>query len=190
MSTSLHAVFNTVSSNVGFVIVIFNIHGRKMRFLEVVKLPYPKNRFLVTLRSIFSTHKLFPGRGWYIPVSSFKKKYFNEKMSSLAGLKKKLFIFPQKYRFWPVLTTWVHTQSQFSQRTGKISKNPWSVFWGRLLGTLFYILSFLSSKRCGGGSRFASRRFPKSVILFSCNFVGRPFVACYACSIVILHFSQ
>ena len=34
MSTSLHAVFNVVSGNVYFVIVIFNIHGRKMRFSE------------------------------------------------------------------------------------------------------------------------------------------------------------
>ena len=40
----------------------------------------------------------------------------------------------------------------------------------------------------GGGSRFASRHFPKSVNLASCNFVGRPFAACYASSIVILHF--
>ena len=35
----------------------------------------------------------------------------------------------------------------------------------------------------GLGSRFASRPFPKSVILASCNFVGRgAFVAFYACS--------
>ena len=34
MSTSLHAIFNVVSSNVYFVIVIFNIHGQKMRFSE------------------------------------------------------------------------------------------------------------------------------------------------------------
>ena len=34
MSTSLHAVFNVVFGNVYFVIVIFNIHGRKMRFSE------------------------------------------------------------------------------------------------------------------------------------------------------------
>ena len=34
MSTSLHAVFNVVSGNVYLVIVIFNIHGRKMRFSE------------------------------------------------------------------------------------------------------------------------------------------------------------
>ena len=34
MSTSLHAVFNVVSGNVYFVIVIFNIQGRKMQFSE------------------------------------------------------------------------------------------------------------------------------------------------------------
>ena len=34
MSRSLHAVFNVVSGNVYFVIVNFNIHGRKMRFSE------------------------------------------------------------------------------------------------------------------------------------------------------------
>ena len=34
MSTSLHAVFKVVSGNVHFVIVIFDIYDRKMRFSE------------------------------------------------------------------------------------------------------------------------------------------------------------
>ena len=34
MSTSLHAVFNVVSGNVYFVIVIFIIHGRKIGLSE------------------------------------------------------------------------------------------------------------------------------------------------------------
>ena len=34
MSTPLHAVFNVVSGNVYFVIVIFNLYGRKLRFSE------------------------------------------------------------------------------------------------------------------------------------------------------------
>ena len=34
MSTSLHAVFNVVSGNVYFVLVIFNIYGQKLRFSE------------------------------------------------------------------------------------------------------------------------------------------------------------
>ena len=51
-------------------------------FLKVVKTPYPKTRFLVTLNLFFS------GRGWLFPVSTFKEEYFNEKMSSLDGPKK------------------------------------------------------------------------------------------------------
>ena len=66
MSTSLHAVFNLVFGSVYFVIVVFKIHGRKCDFLKVLKIPYPKNRFLVTLRSFF------PGREWYFSVSTFK----------------------------------------------------------------------------------------------------------------------
>ena len=34
MSTLLHAVFDVVFGNVFFVIVIFNIHGRKMQLFE------------------------------------------------------------------------------------------------------------------------------------------------------------
>ena len=39
-------------------------------------------------------------------------------------------------------------------------------------------------------SRFASRRFPKTVIAAICNFVGRPVVACYTCSNICLHSFQ
>ena len=65
MSTSLHAFFNLVFGNVYFVIVIFNIHGKKCDFQKVVKISNPGNRFLVILRSFFSTLKFFPGRGGY-----------------------------------------------------------------------------------------------------------------------------
>ena len=34
MSTSLHATLNVVFANVNFVVVFFNIHGRKTRFSE------------------------------------------------------------------------------------------------------------------------------------------------------------
>ena len=61
---------------------------KKYDFLKVVKIPFPRNRFLVILRSFFSTYKFFPGREWLFPVNTFKEEYFNEKMSSLAGLKK------------------------------------------------------------------------------------------------------
>ena len=60
----------------------------KSNFLKVAKSPYPKNRFLVTLKSFFSMYNFFAGRGWLFPVSMFKEEYFSEKMSSLAGPKK------------------------------------------------------------------------------------------------------
>ena len=60
---------------------------KKCDFLKVVKNPCPKNRFLVNLGSFFSAYKIFPG-GLLFPVRAFKEKYFNEKMSSLAGLEK------------------------------------------------------------------------------------------------------
>ena len=46
MSTSLHVVFNVVADNVYFVIVIFNIFGRKMRFSE-------SSQYSVSEKSIF-----------------------------------------------------------------------------------------------------------------------------------------
>ena len=162
---------------------------KKCDFLKVVKIPYPKNRFLVNLRSFFSTYIIFPGRGWFFSVSTFKEKYFNEKKSSLAGRKKKLFNFLQKYRFWPFLTASVHIQSRFSQRKGKISEKSLVSFLGQVVRNIVLNFQLSIFKKVRGGSRFASRHFPKSVILASCNFVGRPFVACYACSIVILHSS-
>ena len=94
----------------------------KCDFLKVVKIPYPKNRFLVTLRSFFSTYKLFPMRGWLFPPITFKQKYFNENMSSLAGLKKKLFNFPQKYRFWPILTNGSAFKVDFLNVQAKLRK--------------------------------------------------------------------
>ena len=108
----------------------------KRDFLKVVKVPELKNGFLAILRSFFSTYKFFPGRECCFRVCTFKKKYFNESMSSLAGLKKKLFSFLQKYQFWPFLTAWVQIQGRFSQRTGKISENPRSVSWRRVSETL------------------------------------------------------
>ena len=60
----------------------------KSDLLQVVKFPYPKTRFLVTLRSFFSTYNFFHRRRWLFPVSTFKQKYLNEIIGSLAGLKK------------------------------------------------------------------------------------------------------
>ena len=50
--------------------------------------------------------------------------------------------------------------------------------------------SIFKKVRRGGASRFARRPFLYSVILASCNLVGRPFVACHACSSVTFHSSR
>ena len=62
--------------------------SKKNDFLQVVKIPFRKNRFLVILRPFFSTYWFFLELGWLFAVSTFTAKYFNGKMSSLAGLKK------------------------------------------------------------------------------------------------------
>ena len=46
MSISLNALFNVIFDNVYFVAVIFNIHGRKMRFSE-------SSQIFVSEKSIF-----------------------------------------------------------------------------------------------------------------------------------------
>ena len=59
MSTSLHAVFNVVFCNVYFVVVIFNIQGRKMRFSE-------SSQNSITEKSIFGQFEVH-----FLYVSSF-----------------------------------------------------------------------------------------------------------------------
>ena len=73
----------------------------KCDFLLVVKIPHPKIQFLVSLMSSFSTYKLFPerGAGMVAPVIKFKKRFFNDTMSSLAGLKKSYLIFRKSTDF-------------------------------------------------------------------------------------------
>ena len=189
MSTPLHAVFNVVSGNVYFVIVTFNICDRKRRSSESTQNSISQNRFLVTLRSFFSTYKFFLGRGWFFPVSTFKEEYFNEKMSSLAGLKKVI----QFYAKVPILAIFDYlgppSKSIFSTYRQNFEKSS-VCFLGGIVRNIVLNFQLSIFKKVRGGSRFASRHFPKSVILASRNIVGRPFVACYACSIGILHSSQ
>ena len=63
MSTSLHAVFNVVSGNVDFVIVIFNIHGRKMRFSESTQNSMSEKPFFGQFGAIFLNLYIFPRAG-------------------------------------------------------------------------------------------------------------------------------
>ena len=52
MSLSLHAVFKVVFGNVYFVIVNFNIHGRKMRLSE-------STQNFISEKSIFGQFEVF-----------------------------------------------------------------------------------------------------------------------------------
>ena len=49
-------------------------------------------------------------------------EYFNENISSLGGLNKKLIEFLSKYQFWPFLTTWVHLKIDFLNLEAKFQK--------------------------------------------------------------------
>ena len=61
MSTKLHGVLDSVFGILDFVIPFSLIIVKKCDYLQVVNLPYSKNRFLVNLRSFFHTYKIFQG---------------------------------------------------------------------------------------------------------------------------------
>ena len=68
---------------------------KKSDFLQVVKIPYPKENDFWSIWGHFSQRIKFFMGGWFFLVSTFKGAYFNEKMSSWAGLKN-VFLFPAK----------------------------------------------------------------------------------------------
>ena len=156
----------------------------KSDFLKVVTIPYPKNRLLVILRSLFSTFKFFPRAGVVFPVSTIKEECFNEKMTSVAGLKKRYFFSAKVVIFAIFGYLGQPSKSIFSTYRQCFKKSLVSFLEEVVRNTaLRFQLSIFEKVR--GGSRFASRHLPKTVILVSCNFVGWPFVASYACSIVV-----
>ena len=108
MSTSLHAVVYVVSGHMDFVIVFFNIRGRKMRISESSQNSISEKSIFGHFEVFFLNVWFFPRAMWLFHVGIFKDKYFNENMSYLDCLKEMLFIFSQKYWFWPSLTTWVY----------------------------------------------------------------------------------
>ena len=60
-------------------------------------------------------------------------------------------------------------------------------FPGQVVRNILWNFGISISAGLRGVSRFASRHFPKSLILASWKSVRLPFVACYTCSIVIFH---
>ena len=162
----------------------------KCDFPQIVKILSTKIRFLVILRPFSPMYIFLSGRRWLFPVSTFKAEIFNEKMSSLTGLKK-VIQFPAKVLILAISGyLGPHSKSIFSMYRQNFKKSL-VVFLEKVVRNigLNFELSISSGLR-GGGSRFAIRHFPKTVTLASCYFVGRPIVACYACSIVSFHFSQ
>ena len=110
-------------------------------------------------------------------------------MGSLAGLNKNLFIFLQKASISAIFGyLGPHSNSIFSTHMQNFKKslvtNLREFAWNIVLN---FERSISKNVKGGGASRFASQHFPWSVILASCNFVGRQFVASHACSIVYFH---
>ena len=92
MSTSLHAVFNVVSGNVCFVLLVFNIGGRKMRFSESSQNSISEKSIFGHFEVSFLNVQFFSERALLFPVSTIQENHFDERMSSLAGLKKNYLI--------------------------------------------------------------------------------------------------
>ena len=99
----------------------------KCDFLQVVKIPYPKNQFLVILRSFFSTHIFSQGgNGFFLLVHS---KGSVLKMSSLAGLKKSYSISRKSTDFghsWQLKSTikvnFLNLQTKFQKTCGQFAE--------------------------------------------------------------------
>ena len=120
-----------------------------------------------------------------------QKKHFNEKMSNLAGLNKTIFNFSQnKVPIMAILDYLSPTSNSIFSTYRQNFKNPWSVLLGKVVRNILvhFERSIFKKVQEWVGSRFGSRQFPKIVISASCKLVGRPFVACYSCSIVVLQF--
>ena len=156
---------------------------------KIVKIPYTKCRFLVILRP-FSPMYIFlfqDGGGCFLLVHS-KRRFLRKRWALTCP--KQVIQFPAKLLILAIFGYLVpHSKSIFSmyRQTFKKFLVVYLEKVDRIIGVNFE-LSVSSGLR--GGSRFAFRQFPKTVTLASCNFVGRPIVACYACSIICFHFSQ
>ena len=87
-STSPHGLFKVVFANVHFVLVLSKICGRKMQFFAGSHNSIADKSIFGHFEFSFLTHKIFPGQGWFFPVSTLKKDSFNKLMIFLAGLNK------------------------------------------------------------------------------------------------------
>ena len=79
MSTSLHTVFDVVFGNVYFNLVIFNIHGRKMRFSENSRNSMSEKSIFGHFEVIFLNVWFFSRAGVVFPVSTSKRSILRKK---------------------------------------------------------------------------------------------------------------
>ena len=136
----------------------------KIHFLQVVNFSYPKNRFLVSLRSFFSAYKSFPGRVSLIPVSTCETEDFSKKMNSLACLKKVIY-FPSKLPKLAIFGYLVPPSKSIFSRYRQNSKNSLFKFLENVVRNMVLYLEFSIFAGLRWGNRFACRLFPKSVNL-------------------------
>ena len=127
------------------------------------------------------------GGGGIFPLVHSKGSFWTESWA-FQLVSKKVFHFSAKV---PILALFDYPGPPSKSISSKYRQNfekSLAIFLGEVVRhtVLNFQLSIFKKVR-GGASRFACRHSPKSVNLISCYFVGRPFVACYACSIVILH---
>ena len=108
---------------------------KKCDFLKVVKFSYPKNRFLVNLRSFFSAY-IFLAPKWLFTVSTIEGEFFNEKISSLAGLKKSYALFCKSTDFGHFWLPGSIFKVDFLNVQAKLQKIFGQFPRGELLGTL------------------------------------------------------
>ena len=144
--------------------------GEKCDFLQVVKIPYPKNRFLVNLRSFFSIINF--SMRWLFPVTTFKEEYFNEKMGPLAALEK-VSNFLAKV---PILAIFGYLSSLskviFSTYR-QIFKKLLVIFLGKVVRNIAFSFELSIFKMVRGAPAvLQSPHFPKTVN-FNFNFVER-----------------
>ena len=139
----------------------------KCDFLKVVKIPYPKIRFLVILRSFFSTYKIFRGRGWYLPVSAFQEEFFSKQDELSSWSQQKGIRFSAKVPILAILGYLGPPSKSIFSTYRQNFKKSLEYLLGEVVGNIVLNFQLSIFKKVRGGSRFASRHFPKSVILAS-----------------------
>ena len=149
----------SIWTNILFFIVNTNIHDPKLRFSVSSQNSISGKSIFGEFEVIFLNVKYFPGWKWLCPVSIFVQKFFNEKLSSLACLNKKLIKFSQTTNFghfWLPRSTFKVDYLNEQAKFPKILNH----FLGQ--GCWEHCVKFRAlflQKGVGGGSRFASRNF-------------------------------